>query len=273
MPRDANGVYSLPQPPVATGTVILETWANGTMDDIEDELTDSLDRYGRGGMLVAFENIDGTIDFPGIGFAAEPSVGLRRSAPGVMNASIGGVDVAKWFDDSATPAGSQRPFQVWDGSAWFNPIDPTDPLGDRTFATVSSRGVVTVGNTITAAGGLNVTGGVGVTEDASIDGNLTATGDIIGGIPGYVGCFVQANGFQVGGIGVTSVARTAAGRYTITLDNDWPDPLNPTGYALIAPGVSAFVWPGATNNTVEVRTYPTTGGATADAPFSFFGVQ
>src|SRR5262245_60091314 len=44
MPRDVNGVYTLPAGnPVQAGTVIDPNWANTTLNDIADALTDSLD--------------------------------------------------------------------------------------------------------------------------------------------------------------------------------------------------------------------------------------
>jgi hypothetical protein len=47
--RNSGGTYSLPTGnPVVTGTTITSTWANGTLTDIGTELTNSLDRQGRG---------------------------------------------------------------------------------------------------------------------------------------------------------------------------------------------------------------------------------
>lgn len=47
MPRNINGVYALPSGnPVVPGTLIESTWANPTMSDIGNELTQSLPRNG-----------------------------------------------------------------------------------------------------------------------------------------------------------------------------------------------------------------------------------
>lgn len=47
MPRNANGVYSLPSGnPVVPGTLIESTWANPTMSDLGNEITKSLPRDG-----------------------------------------------------------------------------------------------------------------------------------------------------------------------------------------------------------------------------------
>ena len=76
MPRGNDGVYQLPAGnPVTSGTVIESEWANTTMDDIALALTESLDRYGRGGMEVPLQFADGTEGSPGITWLNEPSSG------------------------------------------------------------------------------------------------------------------------------------------------------------------------------------------------------
>lgn len=92
MPRNASGVYTLPAGnPVVGGTIITSTWANATLPDIGTELTSSLDRSGRGGMLAAFRATDGVIGVPGISFSNETTSGFWRASAGVVNASILGV--------------------------------------------------------------------------------------------------------------------------------------------------------------------------------------
>ena len=72
MPRDGSGNYTLPAGnPVVTGTTVSSTWANATFSDIASALTGSLSRLGQGGMLVAFQNSDGTVGSPGITWANE----------------------------------------------------------------------------------------------------------------------------------------------------------------------------------------------------------
>lgn len=96
MPRNASGVYSLPAGnPVSPNTPILASWANSTATDIATELTNSLDRYGRGAMLAAFKNNDGTIGAPGITFGNEASTGISRTNTGEMNFSGTGVERAR----------------------------------------------------------------------------------------------------------------------------------------------------------------------------------
>lgn len=94
MSRDSNGNYTLPSGnPVITGTTITSTWANTTMEDIAAELTDSLDRSGKGGMLAPLKLIDGTKSAPALTFSSEPTLGWYRAGAGDMRATIGGSDV------------------------------------------------------------------------------------------------------------------------------------------------------------------------------------
>ena len=93
MPRNAAGVYSLPNPPVVTDTTILSSDENTTRDDLAAEITNSLDRNGRGGMLAPFRIADGTLATPGLAFLNEPSTGLFRSGAGAMALVIGATAV------------------------------------------------------------------------------------------------------------------------------------------------------------------------------------
>ena len=97
MPRDSNGNYTLPPGnPVVTGTTIESGWANPTMSDIGAELTNSLDRDGRGGMRAPFRFVNGTVGAPGITWTAEPSSGFYRAGTSDMRATIAGVDRMRW---------------------------------------------------------------------------------------------------------------------------------------------------------------------------------
>jgi hypothetical protein len=88
MPRDASGNYTLPAGnPVVTATVISSTWANTTLNDIRDTLTDSLSRSGEGGMTAPLAEIDGTALVPSYTFSSEPGLGFYRAAAGVLAAS------------------------------------------------------------------------------------------------------------------------------------------------------------------------------------------
>jgi hypothetical protein len=105
MPRDSSGNYSLPAGnPVQSGTVITSTWANSTLDDVSSALSDSLDRYGRGGMLAPFEFSDGTNFLPGATWTNETSTGLYRFDGGDLRMSVLTQDIMRWQNTGA---------QVW----------------------------------------------------------------------------------------------------------------------------------------------------------------
>lgn len=96
MPRSVTGVYTLPLPPVVAGTLILAEWANPTLDDLGDTLTDSLDRYGRGAMLAPLRVPSGTVTAPSLSFTSEPSSGLYLKGAGEVGFGIANSLIATW---------------------------------------------------------------------------------------------------------------------------------------------------------------------------------
>lgn len=111
MPRDSAGVFTLDPNgnPVQTGTQISSSWANDTLSDIAQAITDSLDRNGRGGMIQPLEFADGTVALPGITWAGENNSGFYRSGNGDMRVSILGQDTFRWDTNGSW---------FWDGGAW-----------------------------------------------------------------------------------------------------------------------------------------------------------
>ena len=152
MARDSSGNYTLPAGnPVATGTIISTSWANPTMGDLAAEITNSLDRNGRGGMLVPFQNADGTVITPGITFTNEISSGLYRAGLHDVRMANGSDDVTRWIDASLAPIGERRPFEIWNGEAWQAPIQDGDSITvqDLTvLGTTSLAGVTTLNGLI-----------------------------------------------------------------------------------------------------------------------------
>jgi len=123
MPRDAAGSYSLVAGnPVLSGTVISSSWANNTLNDVSTALTDSLDRYGRGGMLAPFRFADGTKLLPSASFVNEISSGLYRDDGGDVRMSVLAQDVMRWQISGV---------QIWNNtlSQWFTVI--TDGTAGR----------------------------------------------------------------------------------------------------------------------------------------------
>jgi hypothetical protein len=95
MPRNSSGNYTLPAGnPVVPDTLIEAEWANPTLSDIASAISDSLDRYGRGGMLAPFKVADGTVTAPGLSFTGQSNLGLYRVATDVLGIASGGASVA-----------------------------------------------------------------------------------------------------------------------------------------------------------------------------------
>ncbi len=99
MPRNASGTYTLPSGnPVVAGTTIEASWANTTLNDVANELTNSLSRTGSGGMLAPFRLADGTLGAPGIAFLNETSSGLYRPSASNVGMAVSGVNAMSLCD-------------------------------------------------------------------------------------------------------------------------------------------------------------------------------
>lgn len=139
MPRDSSGNYTLPSGnPVVGGTPILaDGWANPTFNDLANEMTNSLDRQGRGGMLAPFRFIDGTEASPGMSWTSEPGTGFYRANAGDMRATVLSQDVAQFasaglLDRRQVTAGPDTfGFFRVASSKHFQATDLTDVLVDH----------------------------------------------------------------------------------------------------------------------------------------------
>ena len=89
MSRNSGGSYSLPAGnPVSSGTPISATWGNTLTGDLATEMTDSLSRSGKGGMLAPLRVPDGTVAAPSVSFTSETGSGWFRESAGVLKAAI-----------------------------------------------------------------------------------------------------------------------------------------------------------------------------------------
>lgn len=95
MPRNSAGNYSLPNSPVVTGTTIESPDENTTRDDIAAEITNSLDRNGRGGMLAPFRVFDGSLAAPGVGFLSDVDNGMMRNSANNWSLVAGAQEVVR----------------------------------------------------------------------------------------------------------------------------------------------------------------------------------
>jgi len=97
MPRAYDGTFTLVAGnPVLPATLIESGWANSTLEDMAQALTDSLSRNGSGGMLVPFEFADGSVASPAITWANQPNSGFYRAGLNDFRMSVGASDVGRW---------------------------------------------------------------------------------------------------------------------------------------------------------------------------------
>ncbi len=92
MSRNASGVYTLPNPAVVSGTTIDADDENETRADLANEITNSLDRQGRGSMLAALKLFDGALGAPGLSFGSDTDCGLYRTGANAWGLVVGGVE-------------------------------------------------------------------------------------------------------------------------------------------------------------------------------------
>lgn len=156
MPRNGSGIYTLPGGnPVTPGDVIEAEWANTTLEDVADALTNSLSRTGAGGMLAPFRIADGSVSGPGLSYLNETNTGLYRSGAGSTWMAVLGVNVAQFSTVGLTVAAGKA----------------LTVLGNATVTgTLSVTGATTLASSLAVTGAITATGGV----SGNVTGNVTA---------------------------------------------------------------------------------------------------
>ena len=144
MSRNASGTYTLPTGnPVVSGTDITVTWGNNTMNDIATEMTDSLSRSGKGGMLAPLTFFDGSVSVPGISWVSDANTGFYRIGADNMAMTAGGVQIVDYANNAFTFSGTANTsttgpiFSIFRNSA--SPAD-ADLIGDLRFDGEDSAG-------------------------------------------------------------------------------------------------------------------------------------
>lgn len=90
--RNSSGTYSLPSGnPVTSGATITTSWANNTLSDISTELTNSLDRQGRGAMSGPLQCSSGSAAAPSLTFSGDTDTGMYRVGANDIGITTGGV--------------------------------------------------------------------------------------------------------------------------------------------------------------------------------------
>lgn len=200
MPRNSAGTFALVAGnPVVNATTISASWANDTLNDLAAELTDSLSRSGKGGMLVPMEFADGTVGDPAITFSAAPTTGLYRAGTNDVRFSLAGVDLVQL---SATLI--KFIARVTDGaSAVGVEIGTTNALANagakllRVLNATVEKFYIDKDGSMVAGGSVT---GVGIPGTGDNDGS-----------PGLIGTGAAGSGMGAGGPGVLATGHVSGG--------------------------------------------------------------
>lgn len=198
MSRNGSGTYTLPAGnPVVAGTTITANWANTTLSDLGTEMTDSLDRSGKGGMLAQFKAFDGTSGAPGWSWASELDSGVYRVGSKDFKFQVNAVTLQEWTATSvAFPLGLTA--TVATGSAVTGTATGGNGKGGSFTGQGSGAGAAFVGGA--TGSGLTAIGS-GAGNGATLQGGLTGYGVVAtGGNTSGGGVFASAgSGTGIGG--------------------------------------------------------------------------
>ena len=117
MPRNPDGSYTLPLPPVVSGSTVESSWANTTMTDLGGALADSLSRTAQGSMSQPLKLVDGAAATPGMAFVNEANTGFHHPNAGDLYCSVLGVDYMRWTSSGGV--------QIYDSAedTWINIVN------------------------------------------------------------------------------------------------------------------------------------------------------
>jgi hypothetical protein len=187
MPREVDGTFNLvPGNPVDGGTQITATWANSTLSDMGDALTQSLDRFGNGGMEAQLFYLAGTEGAPGASFTNDPNTGMFLA--GIGDLQFSATSSAQF---RVTSAGAF----VRDGGAWVSVVGAgtaeSVPAGTADFQTLAWNSSLTEWEATSTLQVSDSLGAVGIGLDANPFALLAVGGDTwIGTGDGLVGISV-----------------------------------------------------------------------------------
>lgn len=165
MARNGTGTYLKPLPNVNPGETITSTWANTTITDIGNEITNSLPRDGQVGMLAPLKGIDGSSGSPSFSFSSNSSTGLYLVSAGVLAAVANGVE-------------------IWRGTSSAFTVTPATTLS----STLGVTGATTLSSTLAVTGASTLTGNVGIGVTPSyklhVDAGAAVQGIVLQGTSG-----------------------------------------------------------------------------------------
>lgn len=253
--RNSGGTYSLPTgSTVTSGTTITSTWANTLTGDIATELTNSLDRNGRGAMLAPLQCSSGSVSAPSLTFSADTDTGLYRIGANNPGMSVGGVKVQEWATTGSTfplllavtgaqtnAAGLTATQSTSNGSAITATGDGSGKGGVFTGGstgqglTATAGGGNTTGGTLTGTGtGAGATGVGGSTAAGGYGGSFTGGGTNAAGAlctGGGTGAGVLAVGGGSAGTGGPGIVVTSNGTTRGSIEFGDANPASTQGFS------------------------------------------
>ena len=212
MPRNGAGTYTLPAGnPVITNTNITADWGNDTMEDIGNELTNSLSRDGDGGMNAPLRFIDGDINAPGIAWVAETNTGFYYAGPGEFWVSVLGTDVVQFTDNGLLiPTGIDLTVQGEVSLEGGLNVAGNFSVDTNKFTVAAASGNTTVAGTLAATGALTAAAGTFTSASAtSLAVGLTGATN-----PAFT--VDSSTGSQVAGLKVTGAATAGTVAVVVT---------------------------------------------------------
>ncbi len=190
MPRDSNGVYSLPAGYLAeTGSTILASQHNPPLEDIAEALSGSLPRSGAAAMSAPLKLADGTEALPGLTFTTATGHGFYKTTAG-FGVSINGTRVAE-FGTGGLIRGARVIGEVVPFTGSFAPPLFILPAGQVLFRNsypdlwAFAQGEIGIGNPLWNNGNGSTTFGIPDLRGYVIAAPDTMNGGAAGRLTGY----------------------------------------------------------------------------------------
>jgi hypothetical protein len=180
MPRDSNGLYTLPTGnPVIDGSIIEAIWANTTISDIAQQLNNVLTRDGLLGPTESMLLVNGSSLVPALAFNTQPNLGLYRDSVNSISIVAHGVPIFKFSD---TNSDSLLALGLINGSTLFPALRFTSDADTGFFLDSDGKiGVSTGGVAATGFSNLGI-----VTKSLVVQGVIDALDTISAGNVLYV---------------------------------------------------------------------------------------
>lgn len=200
MARNASGTYSRVVDDYVDGAVIRADDHNDEHDDFGAEITDSLNRSGKGGMLAGLKLINGLVGTPAFYFAGATTTGMYLNAAGDLRIALTAADIARF---TAALVRIETALFV-NGGIEGNSLAVS---GNAQCGSLTCDAAATVGTTLDVTGeaecgtldclGNGAVGGtLAVTGNTTLGGTLTAAGNTALG--GSVAAWVASTAYVIG---------------------------------------------------------------------------